>query len=267
MIPRKKGSHCFQPQIVLILMFLLAHIQSQCICAVQSSCASEKSQINTSIYRYTPLSSRCRCCIWRSSTKRICSYTAKRVSTGVCCILDRNTSGHSCWAAELFCCKGAHAFQRCQSEGQPRSSWATSRCRQGPCPRAFGRSGVFWSLGRWGACCDWLVQVPRERRGCTCPWGCILAGETWGALSSRSWWCRSPTHRGICTPGACPSPRPTTWTESCGYFTWSKILSRLYPSFAMERVAPTRLPLSRDKGQWALKFHAVPYCLFVAVYP
>lgn len=84
---------------------------------------SLSSPINILTCTCTPLSSRCRCCIWRSSTTGTCSCTATPANTGACCSRGRSTLSHSHWcAASLSCCTPCRACPGSPLEGPPRSS-------------------------------------------------------------------------------------------------------------------------------------------------
>lgn len=111
-ILRGEEEHCVQTK---SLLFHLPLIVPQCLFLQRQHLSISKKEIhyahthkythtsdgpiNLVICRCTPLSSRCRCCTWRSSTTRTCSCTATHGSTGVCCTPVRSTSGHSRWSA------------------------------------------------------------------------------------------------------------------------------------------------------------------------
>lgn len=109
---------------------------------------SPSNPINILTCMCTPLSSRCRCCIWRSSTIETCSCTATPANTGACCSRGRSTLGRSHWcAASLSCCTPCRACPGSPLEGPPRSSWETCQCTPGPYPWASGKSRASWSWG------------------------------------------------------------------------------------------------------------------------
>lgn len=156
-----------------------------------------------------PLSSRCRCYTWHSSTTGTCSYTATHANTDVCCSPAHSTSGHSCWSGAWgSCCRLARASLRCLSQGPARSNSATSQCTLGPCPWACGKRMASWSLRRWDACCGWLWLVPHVLPAGTCPSGCSPAHGTSAESSSTFWWCRNLTLRDTYTPDACYARGP-----------------------------------------------------------